>query len=773
MPENPSSADLRQAALEYHRLDPPGKIKVVPTKAMVTQRDLALAYSPGVAYACEAIVADPTAAGTLTARGNLVAVISNGTAVLGLGDIGPLAGKPVMEGKGVLFRKFAGIDVFDIEIDEKDPDRLVDIIASLEPTFGGINLEDIKAPECFIVERKLRERMNIPVFHDDQHGTAIIVGAAVVNALEIVGKDFADVKVATTGAGAAGIACLDMLVALGIRRENIIAFDREGVIYEGRPKLDPDKARYAARTDKRELAQIVEGADIFLGLSAGGILKPEMVATMADRPIILALANPHPEILPEEAKAVRPDAIIATGRSDYPNQVNNALCFPYIFRGALDVGATGINEAMKLACVHAIAQLARIEATDLAGAYAGESPTFGPDYLIPRPFDPRLLVMLAPAVARAAMESGIATRPIEDFEAYEEKLGQFIYRTGLVMKPVYDRARRERKRVVYAEGEEYTVLRAVQTVIDEKLAHPILIGRPEVINDRIGRLGLRMREGVDFELTNINSDPRFDEYWQQYHALTERRGVTPDAAKNLLRSRPTLIAALMVERGEADAMICGIVGRYHKKLGYLRSVFDFDPGVTGTAAMTGVINDQGVWFFLDTHVQVDPSAEQIAESTLQATLRLKLFGIEPRVALLSHSNFGSHDDASANKMRRVREILRNRMPRLEVDGEMMADTAWNTELRHHIFPNTTLHGRPNLFVLPNLDAANIVYNMVRVMTDGVALGPILMGLDQPAHILTPASTVRRVVNMTAIAAVDAQIRAHQPSLGLGRILRGD
>jgi malate dehydrogenase (oxaloacetate-decarboxylating)(NADP+) len=700
-------------------------------------------------------------------------VISNGTAVLGLGDIGPLAGKPVMEGKGVLFRKFAGIDVFDIEIDEKDPDRLVDIIASLEPTFGGINLEDIKAPECFIVERKLRERMNIPVFHDDQHGTAIIVGAAVVNALEIVGKDFADVKVATTGAGAAGIACLDMLVALGIRRENIIAFDREGVIYEGRPNLDPDKARYAARTDKRELAQIVEGADIFLGLSAGGILKPEMVATMADRPIILALANPHPEILPEEAKAVRPDAIIATGRSDYPNQVNNALCFPYIFRGALDVGATGINEPMKLACVHAIAQLARIEASDLAGAYAGESPTFGPDYLIPRPFDPRLLVMLAPAVARAAMESGIATRPIEDFEAYEEKLGQFIYRTGLVMKPVYDRARRERKRVVYAEGEEYTVLRAVQTVIDEKLAHPILIGRPEVINDRIGKLGLRMREGVDFELTNINSDPRFDEYWQQYHALTERRGVTPDAAKNLLRSRPTLIAALMVERGEADAMICGIVGRYHKKLGYLRSVFDFDPGVTGTAAMTGVINDQGVWFFLDTHVQVDPSAEQIAESTLQATLRLKLFGIEPRVALLSHSNFGSHDDASANKMRRVREILRNRMPRLEVDGEMMADTAWNTELRHHIFPNTTLHGRPNLFVLPNLDAANIVYNMVRVMTDGVALGPILMGLDQPAHILTPASTVRRVVNMTAIAAVDAQIRAHQPSLGLGRILRGD
>jgi malate dehydrogenase (oxaloacetate-decarboxylating)(NADP+) len=773
MPENPTNADLKQAALEYHRLDPPGKIKVVPTKAMVTQRDLALAYSPGVAYACEAIVDDPNAAGTLTARGNLVAVISNGTAVLGLGDIGPLASKPVMEGKGVLFQKFAGIDVFDIEVDERDPDKLVDIIAALEPTFGGINLEDIKAPECFIVERKLRERMRIPVFHDDQHGTAIIVGAAVYNALEIVGKRIEDVKLATAGAGAAGIACLDMLVALGMRPENIMAVDREGVLYTGRGNMDADKARYARDTDKRELADIVVGADIFLGLSAGGVLKPEMVAAMADRPIILALANPHPEILPEEARRVRPDCIIATGRSDYPNQVNNALCFPYIFRGALDVGATGINEAMKLACVRAIAQLARIEATDLAGAYAGESPTFGPDYLIPRPFDPRLLVMLAPAVARAAMESGIATRPIEDFAAYEEKLGQFIYRTGLVMKPVYDRARRDRKRVVYAEGEEYTVLRAVQTVIDEKMAHPILVGRPEVINARIEKLGLRMREGVDFELTNIHSDPRFDEYWQQYHALTERRGVTQDAAKSLLRSRPTLIAALMVERGEADALICGLVGRYHKKLGYLRSVFDFDPGVTGTAAMTGVINDQGVWFFLDTHVQLDPGAEQIAESTLQATLRLKLFGIEPRVALLSHSNFGSHDDASANKMRRVREILRSRMPRLEVDGEMMADAAWNTALRHQIFPNTTLHGRPSLFVLPNLDAANITYNMVRVMTDGVALGPILMGLDQPAHILTPDSTVRRVVNMTAIAAVDAQIRAHQPSLGLGRILRGD
>lgn len=759
MSDTPSSNDLKQAALDYHRLSPPGKIRVTATKPMVTQRDLALAYSPGVAFACEAIVADPRTASELTARGNLVAVISNGTAVLGLGDIGPLAGKPVMEGKGVLFQKFAGIDVFDIEVDERDPDKLVDIIASLEPTFGGINLEDIKAPECFIVERKLRERMNIPVFHDDQHGTAIIVGAAVLNALEVVGKKIEDVKLATSGAGAAGIACLDMLVALGMKPENILAVDRDGVLYTGRGHMDPDKQRYARDTDKRTLAEIVDGADIFLGLSAGGVLKPEMVANMAPQPIILALANPYPEILPEDAKQVRPDCIIATGRSDYPNQVNNALCFPYIFRGALDVGATGINEQMKLACVRAIAALARMESSDLGSAYGGDVPTFGADYLIPRPFDPRLLVMLAPAVAKAAMESGVATRPMEDMGAYIEKLSQYVYRTGLVMKPVYDRARSDLKRVVYAEGEEETVLRAVQTVIDEGLAFPILIGRPEVIDTRIKRLGLRMREGVDYELTNINSDPRFDDYWQQYHALTERRGVTPAAAKNLLRSRPTLIASLMVERGEADAMICGLVGRFHKKLGYLRSVFDFDRGVTGTAAMTGVINDQGVWFFLDTHVQCDPPAEQIAEATLQATYRMKLFGIEPKVALLSHSNFGSHDNASAAKMRQVYQIIKQRMPKLEMDGEMQADTAWDEELRHRIFPNTTLKGRPNLFVMPNLDAANITYNMIRVMTDGVAIGPILMGLDKPAHILTPASTPRRVVNMTAIAAVDAQIRA--------------
>ncbi|HET6782743.1 MAG TPA: NADP-dependent malic enzyme [Pseudoxanthomonas sp.] len=756
-----SNEELKQAALEYHRVSPPGKIKISPTKPMVTQRDLALAYSPGVAYACEAIVEDPNMASEMTARGNLVAVVTNGTAVLGLGNIGPLAGKPVMEGKGVLFQKFAGIDVFDIEIDEHDPDKLVDIIASLEPTFGGINLEDIKAPECFIVERKLRERMKIPVFHDDQHGTAIIVGSAIVNALEVVGKDIGQVKLATSGAGAAGIACLDMLVALGLKPENILAVDRDGVLYTGRPHLDPDKARYARDTDKRTLADIVAGADIFLGLSAAGVLKPEMVATMADRPIILALANPNPEILPEDAKAVRPDCIIATGRSDYPNQVNNALCFPYIFRGALDVGATVINEAMKTACVKAIAALARREASDLGTAYGDEIPCFGPEYLIPRPFDPRLLVELAGAVAQAAMDSGVALRPIADMAAYREKLGQFVYRTSLMMKPVYDRARADKQRVVYAEGEEEVVLRAVQTVIDEGLAFPILIGRPDVIQTRIDRLGLRMREGVDFELTNQDDDPRFNDYWQYYHALTERRGVTPAAAKNLMRSRPTLIAAVMVARGEADALVSGMVGRFHKKLGYVRSVIPLDPGVQSTSAMTGVINNQGAYFFLDTHVQDDPTAEQIAEATLQATYRLKLFGIEPKVALLSHSNFGSHDTPGAQKMRKVRALLRERMPKLEMDGEMQGDTAWDEVLRKRMMPNTTLTGRANLFVLPNIDAANITYNMVRVMTDGVAIGPILMGISKPVHILTSSATPRRVVNMTAIAAVDAQIRAQQ------------
>ncbi|KRG67568.1 NADP-dependent malic enzyme [Pseudoxanthomonas dokdonensis] len=756
-----SNEEFKKAALEYHRISPPGKIKVSATKPMVTQRDLALAYSPGVAYACEAIVEDPNAASEMTARGNLVAVVTNGTAVLGLGNIGALAGKPVMEGKGVLFQKFAGIDVFDIEIDETDPDKLVEIIASLEPTFGGINLEDIKAPECFIVERKLRERMKVPVFHDDQHGTAIIVGAAVVNALEVVGKKIEDVKLATSGAGAAGIACLDMLVALGMKPENILAVDRDGVLYTGRPNMDPDKARYARDTDKRSLAEIVDGADMFLGLSAAGVLKPEMVATMADKPVILALANPNPEISPEDAKRVRPDCIIATGRSDYPNQVNNALCFPYIFRGALDVGATGINEAMKLAVVHAIANLARREASDLGTAYGDEVPSFGPEYLIPRPFDPRLLVELASAVAQAAMDSGVALRPIEDMRAYREKLGQFVFRTSLMMKPVYDRARTDKKRVAYAEGEEETILRAVQTVIDEELAFPILIGRPDVIAARIERLGLRMREGVDFEITNQDDDPRFNDYWQFYHQLTARRGVTVAAAKNLMRSRPTLIAAVMVARGEADALVSGVVGRFHKKLGYVRSVIPLDPGVQSTSAMTGVINDQGAYFFLDTHVNNDPTAEQIAEATLQASYRLKLFGIEPRIALLSHSNFGSHDSPGSIKMREVREILLKRNPKLNVDGEMQGDTAWDEVLRSRLMPNSTLKGRANLFVMPNIDAANITYNMVRVVTDGVAIGPILMGISKPVHILTTSATPRRVVNMTAIAAVDAQIRSQR------------
>jgi len=750
--------NFKQAALDYHRHPRPGKIRISATKAMLTQRDLSLAYSPGVAYACEAIVADPRQASELTARGNLVAVVSNGTAVLGLGNIGPLAGKPVMEGKGVLFKKFAGIDVFDLEIDETDPDKLVEIIASLEPTFGGINLEDIKSPECFIVERKLRERMNIPVFHDDQHGTAIIVGAALVNALQVVGKHIGDVRLATSGMGAAGIACVDMLVSLGLKPENITAVDRGGVIHPGRTDLDPDKQRYARQTDARTLEEIIAGADIFLGLSAGGILTAQMVATMAERPIILALANPYPEILPEDAKAVRPDAIIATGRSDYPNQVNNAVCFPYIFRGALDVGATGINEAMKVACVHAIAALARKEASDLGSAYGDDIPSFGPEYLIPRPFDPRLLVELSAAVAQAAMDSGVAQRPIEDMAAYREKLGQFVYRTSLMMKPVYDRARADRKRVAYAEGEEEVVLRAVQTVIDEGVAFPVLIGRPEVIESRIRRLGLRIRAGVDFEITNQDDDPRFNDYWQHYHALTERRGVTVSAAKTLMRSRTTLIGAVMVARGEADALLTGVVGRFHKKLGYVRSVIGLDPGVQSTAAMTGVINSQGAWFFLDTHVQDDPTPEQIAEATLQASYRLKLFGIEPRVALLSHSNFGSHETPGALKMQRVRELLLKRVPRLNMDGEMQGDTAWDELLRQKIMPNSTLKGRANLFVLPNLDAANIAYNMVRVVTDGVAIGPILMGIGKPVHILTTSATPRRILNMTAIAAVDAQIR---------------
>jgi len=755
----PEHEDFKQAALDYHRLSPPGKIKVAATKPMQTQRDLALAYSPGVAHACEAIVADPAQVSALTARGNLVAVITNGTAVLGLGNIGPLAGKPVMEGKGVLFQKFAGIDVFDLEIAENDPDKLVDIIASLEPTFGGINLEDIKAPECFVVERKLRERMKIPVFHDDQHGTAIIVGAAMLNAIHVVGKKIDEVKLATSGAGAAGIACLDMLVSLGVRPENILACDHNGVLYTGRDHMEADKQRYARDTDKRCLAEIVHGADIFLGLSAAGVLKPEMVATMADKPIIFALANPDPEINPDDARRVRPDCIIATGRSDYPNQVNNALCFPYIFRGALDVGATTINEDMKRACVKAIAELARREASDLGSAYSGETPRFGPEYLIPRPFDPRLLISLAPAVAEAAMSSGVATRPMADLPAYRERLSQFVYRTGLLMKPLFDRARADLKRVVYAEGEESTVLSAVQTVIDDGLARPILIGRPSVIENRIKRLGLRMRIGVDFDLTNPDDDPRFNEYWQQYYQIMARHGVSPPAAKAIVRSRSTVIAALMVKRGEADAMLCGMVGRYNGKLKHVLDVIGLEPGVSSVSALSVVITPKGPFFFTDTHVQVDPSAEQVAESALQAAFRLKLFGIVPKVALISHSNFGSVDSPSARKMARALELIMERSPKLEADGEMHVDAAMNQEVRDRIFPDSRLEGSANLLVMPNLDAANTAYNLARAMTDGIGIGPVLMGMAKPAHVLTPSSTVRRVVNMTAIAAVEAQIRA--------------
>jgi malate dehydrogenase (oxaloacetate-decarboxylating)(NADP+) len=756
--------DLKKAALEYHRCHPPGKIKISPTKPLVTQRDLSLAYSPGVAAACEAIVADPSAVSEMTARGNLVAVITNGTAVLGLGPIGPLAAKPVMEGKGVLFQKFAGIDVFDIEINELDPDKLVDIIAALEPTFGGINLEDIKAPECFEVERKLRQKVKIPVFHDDQHGTSIIVGSAVINALAVVGKDIGKVKVAASGAGAAGIACLDMLVQLGVKPENILVSNHGGVLYKGRQGLDPQGLRYARDTSARTLADTMKDADIFLGVSAGGIVTQDMVKSMAVRPIILALANPTPEILPELVKEVRGDAIIATGRSDYPNQVNNALCFPYIFRGALDVGATTINEPMKIACVYAIAELARRELTDIAArAYGDQMFTFGADYLIPQPFDPRLLVSLAPAVAKAAMESGVATRPIENMPAYCERLSQFVFRTGLLMKPVFDRAKADVKRVVYAEGEEDTILRAVQHLVDEGLARPILIGRPAVIERRIQRLGLRIRAGEHFELTNVDDDPRYTDYWNLYLRLAERRGITPSLAKSLVRSRPSLIAALMVTRGEADAMICGIVGRYQRQLRHLLDVLPLDHGVSAASAMTAVQNDRGTWFFVDTHVQYDPSAEQIAEATLQAVLRLKLFGITPRVALLSHSNFGSHDNPSARKMRRVLELVRSQQPALQIEGEMQADTALNEEIRHNIFPNSLLSGNANVFVFPNLDAANIAYNMVRQLTDGVAIGPILMGVSKPAHVLTPASTVRRVVNISALACVEAQIRAQRES----------
>ncbi|HXV25449.1 MAG TPA: NADP-dependent malic enzyme [Alphaproteobacteria bacterium] len=752
--------DLRTNALEYHRFPVPGKLAIVATKPLANQRDLALAYSPGVAVACEAIAADPAEASRLTGRGNLVAVITNGTAVLGLGAIGPLAAKPVMEGKAVLFKKFAGIDVFDIEINETDPDRLVDIIASLEPTFGGINLEDIKAPECFEVERRLRDRLKIPVFHDDQHGTAIIVAAAIVNGLKVIGKSLQEVKLVTSGAGAAALACLDLLVDMGLPPEHITVTDIAGVVWRGRAELmDPRKARYAQDTKARKLAEVISGADIFLGLSAPNVLKGEMVAKMAGRPLILALANPVPEILPEEARAVRPDVVIATGRSDYPNQVNNVLCFPFIFRGALDVGATQINEAMKIAAVRAISGLAQAEPSEIvAAAYGGQSLGFGPDYLIPRPFDPRLIVEIAPAVAKAAMESGVATRPIEDFKAYRERLNQFVFRSGLLMKPMFEAARHDPRRVVFAEGEDERVLRATQAIVDDGLARPILIGRPKVVSQRIERLGLRIRPEEHFELVNPQSDPRYNDYWSLYHRLMERRGVSPETARTVVRTRTTVIGALMVKRGEADALICGTSERYDRELRHILDVIGLKRGVKDPAAMSVLIVPRGTFFLVDTHVTPDPDAEQIAEMTLLAAEAVERFGIKPKVALLSHSSFGTADTPSARKMRAALALVVANRPDLEVEGEMHADAALSEEIRARVFPNSRLKGQANILILPDLDAANIAFNLVKVVADGLAVGPILIGVSQPVHILTPSVTVRGIVNMTAVAMVEAQGR---------------
>jgi len=749
---------FRKAALDYHRLPKPGKISVTPTKNLITQRDLALAYSPGVAAACEEIVADASRTRDYTARGNLIGVITNGTAVLGLGPIGPEAAKPVMEGKGVLFKKFAGIDVFDIEISERDPERLVDIIASLEPTFGGINLEDIRAPECFYVERKLRERLKIPVFHDDQHGTAIIVGAAVLNGLKVVGKDIKQVKLVCSGAGAAALSCLDLLVGLGLSVDNITVADIKGVVYKGRTEeMDQYKARYAKDTKARTLADIIVGADIFLGLSAGGVLKPAMVEKMAPRPLILALANPNPEIMPEDAKAVRPDCIIATGRSDYPNQVNNVLCFPFIFRGALDAGATIINEAMKLASTQAIAELAQQEQSDVVAlAYRDANLSFGADYLIPKPFDPRLIVKIAPAVAKAAMDSGVATRPIADLNAYRDQLVQFVYHSGLIMKPVFDAAKSRPKRVVYCEGEDQRVLHAVQTVVDEDFARPILIGRPEVVNSRLEKLGLRVRPGRDFELINPNDDPRFAEYWQLYHSLAQRKGVSVEVAKREVIRRPTLIGALMVRQGAADALLCGTYGEHSTHLNYIANVIGLRPGVKQFAAMNLLLLEERTLFICDTYVNPDPTAEQLAEIATLAAEEVRRFGLVPRVALLSHSNFGSARTPSAQKMSRVRELLEQLAPHLEVDGEMHGDAALSPEIRLQVFPNSRLKDEANLLIMPTLDAANISFNLLKVIAgEGITVGPILLGAAKACHILTPTATVRRLVNMTALAVVDA------------------
>ncbi len=755
----PKQDELKKSALDYHRYPSPGKIEIAPTKPLATQRDLALAYTPGVAAVCEAIVENPAEARNLTSRGNLVAVITNGTAVLGLGAIGPLAAKPVMEGKAVLFKKFAGIDVFDIEVNELDPDKLVDIIASLEPTFGGINLEDIKAPECFYVERKLRERMKIPVFHDDQHGTAIIVGAAIVNGLKVVGKDISQVKLVSSGAGAAALACLDMLVALGMKMSNIFVTDIAGVVYQGRvEEMDPNKARYAKQTDARKLADVIGGADVFLGLSAGGVLKPEMVKTMAAKPLILALANPTPEILPEEIRSVRDDAVIATGRSDYPNQVNNVLCFPFIFRGALDVGATTINEAMKLAAVNAIAELAQAEQSDIVAMAYGESGvSFGKDYLIPRPFDPRLIAKVSPAVAKAAMESGVATSPITDWDAYMQRLDQFVYHSGLIMKPVFGKAKQNPKRIVYAEGEEERVLRAVQVVVDEGLAKPILIGRPTVLEKRIEKFGLRIRLGIDVDVINPEYDERYRDYWQEYYKITARRGVSEQYAKIEMRRRLTLIGAMLMHRGEADGMICGTFGTHALHLHYVDQVIGRRTGVNHFYAMNVLMMPKRTVFICDTYVNENPTPEQVCEMTILAAEEMRRFGVVPKVALLSHSSFGSSDAPTAVKMRDALKLINARAPGLEIDGEMHGDAALSDEVRAAVMPNTTLKGDANLLVMPTLDAANIAFNLLKTAAGrGITIGPILLGAAKPVHIVTPTATVRRIINMTALAVVDAQ-----------------
>lgn len=749
---------IRAEALEYHARPRPGKISVMPTKALANQRDLSLAYSPGVAAACDAIVADPASASHYTSRSNLIGVVTNGTAVLGLGAIGPLAAKPVMEGKGVLFKKFAGIDVFDIEINELDPDRLVDIIAALEPTFGGINLEDIKAPECFYIERRLRERMKIPVFHDDQHGTAIVVGAAVLNGLHLLGKSLDQVKVVTSGAGAAALACLDLLVMLGIPIANIWVTDIKGLVYEGRTEeMEPIKARYAKKTDARTLAEVIEGADVFLGLSAAGVLKAEMLARMARDPLILALANPVPEIMPDVAMAARPDALVATGRSDHPNQVNNVLCFPFIFRGALDVGATTISDEMKLAAVRAIAALAREEQSDVVvAAYGEQVQGFGREYIIPRPFDPRLIARIAPAVARAAMESGVATRPITDWEAYEQQLSEFVWHSGLMMKPVFAAAKLSPRRIIFAEGESERVLRAVQTVVDERLARPVLIGRPEVINMYIQRFGLRIEAEKDFELINQDSDPRYRELWREYHQIMERRGVTVEFARREVLRRPTLIGALMLRFGWADGMICGTHGQHSHHLKIVENVLGRTPGVRNMYAMNLLALPSRTIALCDTYVNYDPTAEQVFEMTCLAAEELQRFGIMPRVALLSHSSFGTDETATARKMREALALLHERRPDIEAEGEMHGDAALDASIREHIFPNARMRDNANLLVFPTLDAANIAFNLLKTASgDGMTVGPILLGAARPVHILTPTATVRRIVNMTALTVVDA------------------